>query len=61
MPSYEIYYMNDDGTLDARVAAECGDDRQAKVLAHAMKKRGFKRIKVWEGDTLVYERPHRPQ
>ena len=26
MPSYEIYYMNDDGTLDAKVAAECADD-----------------------------------
>ena len=61
MPSYEIYYMNDDGTLDAKVAAECDDDRQAKVLAHAMKRKGLKRIKEWEGDTLVYERPHRLQ
>jgi hypothetical protein len=60
MPSYEIYYMNDDGTLDAKIAAECADDRQAKVLAHAMKQKGLKRIKVWEGDTLVYERPLRP-
>jgi len=61
MPSYEIYYMNDDGTLDAKVAAECADDRQAKVLAHALKKKGLRRIKVWEGDNLVYERPHRIQ
>ena len=31
------------------------------LLAHAMKRKGLKRIKVWEGDTLVYERPHRLQ
>ena len=61
MPSYEIYYMNDDGTLDAKVAAECDNDLQAKVLAHAMKKKGLKRIKVWDGESLVYERPHRLQ
>ncbi|MGC9954109.1 MAG: hypothetical protein ABSD21_07510 [Rhizomicrobium sp.] len=61
MPCYEIYYMNDDGTLDAKVAAECDNDRQAKVLAHAMKRKGLKRIKVWDGDNLVYERPHRLQ
>jgi len=61
MPCYEICYLNDDGTLDAKVAAECDNDLQAKVLAHAMKKKGLKRIKVWEGDNLVYERPHRLQ
>lgn len=58
MPNYEIYYLNGDGTLDARVAAECASDMQAKVLAHAMKKKGLKQIKVWDGDNLVYERPH---
>ena len=61
MPSYEICYMNDDGTLDAKVAAECDNDLQAKVLAHALKNKGLKRIKVWDGSTLVYERPHRLQ
>ena len=60
MPSYEICYLNDDGTLDARVAAKCANDMQAKVLAHAMKKKGLKRIKVWDGKKLVYERPHQP-
>jgi hypothetical protein len=61
MPSYEIYYMNDDGTPDGKVAAECANDLQAKVLAHAMKKKGLKRIKVWDGESLVYERPYRFQ
>ena len=59
MPSYEIFYLNDDGTLDARVAAECANDLQAKILAHAMKKKGLKRIRVWDGANLVYERPQR--
>lgn len=61
MPSYEICYMNDDGTLDAKVAAECANDLQAKVLAHALKKKGLKRIRVWDGGILIYERPHRLQ
>jgi len=61
MPSYEICYMNDDGTLDAKVAAECANDLQAKVLAHALKKKGHKRIRVWDGGILIYERPHRLQ
>lgn len=57
MPSYEIYYLDDDGMLEARVAAECANDLQAKVLAHAMKRKGLKRIKVWDGKKLIYERP----
>jgi translation initiation factor IF-1 len=57
MPSYEICYQNADGTPDARIAAECTNDTQAKVLAHAMKKKGRKRITVWEGDKLIYQRP----
>ncbi len=61
MPSYEICYLNADGTLDAKVAAECDNDLQAKVLAHAMKNKGLKRIKVWDGQHLVYERPHKLQ
>jgi hypothetical protein len=61
MPSYEICYLNADGTLDAKVAAECDNDLHAKVLAHAMKKKGLKRIKVWDGNHLVYERPHKLQ
>ena len=61
MPSYEICYRSDDGTLEAKVAADCANDLQAKVLAHAMKERGLKRIQVWDGEILVYERPHQFQ
>jgi hypothetical protein len=57
MPSYDIRYLNDDGTLAAEIAADCSNDMQAKVLAHAMKLNGSKRIEVWDGITLVYERP----
>ena len=57
MPSYDIRYLNDDGTLAAKVAAECADDTKAKVLAHAMKRKGFVRMEVWDGDSLVYQRP----
>ena len=34
MPSYDIRYLNDDGTLADKVAADCADDTKAKVLAH---------------------------
>lgn len=57
MPSYDIRYLNEDGTVRAAVAAECDTDMQAKVMAHAMLAAGTKRIEVWDGRTLVYERP----
>jgi len=60
MPSYDICYLNDDGTLAGKIAAECDNDVQAKVLAHAMKLKGAKRIEVWDGVTLVYRRPEAP-
>jgi hypothetical protein len=59
MPSYDIRYLNDDGTLVASVAAECADDTKAKVLAHAMKNKDHARLEVWDGENLVYERPQR--
>jgi len=59
MPSYDIRYLYDDGTLAAAVAAECAGEMQAKVLAHALKRKGFIRIEVWDGARLVYERPQR--
>jgi hypothetical protein len=62
MPAYEICYFNPDGTLAARRQAECADDREARILAHALKEKGRTRIRVWsETDKterrLVYERP----
>lgn len=59
MPSYELRYLDADGSLKATIAAECANDIQAKVLAHAMKTDGTKRIEVWDGTHLVYSRPDR--
>ncbi len=60
MPSYDICYLKEDGSVAARIAADCANDMQAKVLAHAMKLEGSTRIEVWDGVTLVYERPENP-
>ncbi len=60
MPSYDICYLNSDGTLAATLTASCAHDMQAKVLAHAMKLAGTKKIEVWNGTDLVYERPQKP-
>jgi hypothetical protein len=57
MPNYEINYLNEDGTLACKLSAQCGDDTEAKVLAHAMKEREFKGLEVWDGRDLVYVRP----
>ena len=59
MPNYDIRYLDEDGSLKAKIVYECTNDIQAKVLAHAMKTAGSKRIEVWDGPTLVYERPER--
>ncbi|GAA0567202.1 hypothetical protein [Rhizomicrobium electricum] len=61
MPNYDIRYLAEDGSVKAKIATECANDMQAKVLAHAMKTAGSKRIEVWDGPTLVYERPERCQ
>ncbi|HTQ15335.1 MAG TPA: hypothetical protein VMH86_15800 [Rhizomicrobium sp.] len=57
MPAYEINYLNDDGTLAAKLAAQCACDKDAKVLAHAMKMANTRRIEVWNGKCLIYARP----
>jgi hypothetical protein len=60
MPAYEIVYLNDDGSLAAKFAAQCQGDTEAKVLAHAMKMDGTRQLEVWNGKTLIYTRPERP-
>ena len=60
MQSYEINYLNDDGTLAAKLSAQCASDKDAKILAHAMKLSGTLQIEVWNGRTLIYARPERP-
>jgi hypothetical protein len=59
MPSYEINYLHDDGSLAAKFAAQCRGDKEAKILAHAMKLAGVLRIEVWNGKALIYTRPQR--
>lgn len=59
MPSYDILYLDLDGRLSSKVEAECADDREAKILAHALKKKGRQRIAVWNtaARELIYQRP----
>jgi hypothetical protein len=57
MPAYEICYLNTDGSLTYKFAADCADDNRAKVLAHAMKTADAKRLEVWSGENLIYARP----
>lgn len=59
MPAYEIYYLKNDGAFAAALSATCRDDKEAKILAHAMKLAATRRIEVWDGERLVYERPER--
>ena len=56
MPAYEICYLDHDGALTYKFAADCADDNRAKVLAHAMKLPSAKRLEVWSGETLIYAR-----
>jgi hypothetical protein len=57
MPSYDIVYLNEDGSLGFKLAAQAASDAHAKVLAHAMKLREFRRMEVWNERTCVYRRP----
>ena len=57
MPSYEICYLNQDGSLFAKFSTICDDQLKAKVMAHAMKLEGAKQIEVWDGRSLIYSRP----
>ena len=57
MPAYEICYLDTEGALTYKFAADCADDGRAKVLAHAMKLPSAKRLEVWSGETLIYARP----
>ena len=57
MPEYEITYRHDDGSLTAKIETQCATDKEAKILAHAMKVQGARQFEVWQGDTLIYSRP----
>ena len=57
MPSYEICYFDNDGSLTCTFSAMCANETHAKVLAHAMKLSACKTFEVWHDRTLIYERP----
>ncbi|MBS0274323.1 MAG: hypothetical protein JSR55_07965 [Proteobacteria bacterium] len=57
MPAYAITYRHDDGSLTAKIETHCASDKEAKILAHAMKMQGARQLEVWQGDTLIYARP----
>jgi len=57
MPNFDFLYRKHDGSLAVKLTAQCADETRAKVLAHAMKAAEHHRFEVWDGATLVYERP----
>ena len=57
MPNYEINYLHEDGSLACKFEAQCHDEREAKILAHAMKDHDHKGFEVWAGRDLIYQRP----
>jgi hypothetical protein len=59
MQSFEFCYLNADGSLACTVAACCADEKQAKILAHAMRLSDTNSFEVWMGEKLVYARPER--
>lgn len=59
MPNYTICYLDAEGATLGAFPTACKGDTQARVLAHAMRLPGTKRMEVWDGARLVYERPAR--
>ena len=57
MPVYDICYVNVDGVLSYKYSRTCQSDVEAKIFAHAMKDPNLRRLEVWSGETLIYQRP----
>lgn len=57
MPNFDFLYRRHDGSLAVKLTAMCADETRAKVLAHAMKAAEHHEFEVWEGATLIYQRP----
>jgi hypothetical protein len=57
MPVYDICYLDQSGALTCKFIAVCGDDKSAKILAHAMQLSDSRRLEVWSGESLIYQRP----
>lgn len=62
MPNYDILYLDAQGKVASKVVAECASDREAKILAHALKASSHKGLKIRTGleHKLVYQRPMAP-
>jgi hypothetical protein len=56
MPSYEINYLNSDGSLAAKFETQCAGHKEAQILAHAMKLAGSHQIEVWSERQIIYAR-----
>ncbi|MBU6444898.1 MAG: hypothetical protein KGR48_13415 [Alphaproteobacteria bacterium] len=59
MPNYEIRYLDFEGACVGTLTTPCASEKDAKILAHAMRLPGTKRMEVWRGAELIYERPQR--
>ncbi len=57
MPHFEICYLDQAGALIGTFSAPCAGEKQARILAHAMRLPGTRRMEVWDGASLIYERP----
>jgi hypothetical protein len=55
--AYDICYVDGSGRLLASHSVPCASDKKACILAHAMRPQGTRRIEVWKGASLIYERP----
>ncbi|GEM_PF-1200607 len=58
MPTYDIRYMNRDGTVAARFFAHCSGDDEAKALMRAIQMEGVRQVSVWHGNRLIYTGLH---
>ena len=58
MPAYEITYRLEDGSLTAQIETFCASDKEAKILAHALRMTGTRQFEVRRDEALVYARPH---
>ena len=55
--AYDICYVDGADRLLASHSVVCASDKKACILAHAMRPQGTRRIEVWKGASLIYERP----
>jgi hypothetical protein len=57
MRQYEICYLDGEGALLGEYVATCAGEKQARIMAHAMRLPGTRRMEVWDGPALIYQRP----